>query len=121
MFYRSLADAVMVIHFAFILYVVFGGLLLFRWPKTVWTHLPVVAWGALISFFGWTCPLTPLENNLRHAAGQAGFEGGFVTHYIMPIVYPPGLTQELGLWLGLGVLAINATAYTLFLRRKSNQ
>ena len=83
-----LADLVVVLHFLFVLFVVFGGLLALRWPKVVYLHLPVAIYGVLIEFVGWECPLTPLEKELRENAGQAGYEGGFVEHYILPVLYP---------------------------------
>ena len=107
------ADLVVVLHLAFILFVVAGGLLVLRWPRLAWAHLPVVAWGAGIELIGWICPLTPLENALRRAAGQAGYAGGFIEHYLMPLIYPAGLTREIQLALGLFVLVVNLAIYTV--------
>jgi uncharacterized protein DUF2784 len=113
------ADVVVVIHFAFIAFVVAGGLLVLRWPRLAWVHLPVVAWGAGIELIGWVCPLTPLENALRRAAGEAGYSGGFVEHYLLPLIYPAGLTREIQLALGLFVLVMNTTIYgVITLRRR---
>lgn len=112
-----LADAVLLLHLAFILFVVLGGFLAWRWPRLAWLHLPAAAWGALIEFGGWPCPLTPLENHLRALAGEAGYRGGFVEHYLLPLVYPEALTRELQIALGLGVVAINLAAYALGRRR----
>ncbi|MGH7457752.1 MAG: DUF2784 domain-containing protein [Longimicrobiaceae bacterium] len=116
--YHLLADFTVVLHFGFVLFVVLGGLLLLRWPRVAWLHLPAVAWGALIEFAGWLCPLTPLENRFRRLAGERGYEGGFVEHYLTSILYPSGLTRELQLWLGAGVLLLNAAIYALLWRRR---
>jgi hypothetical protein len=115
--YRFLADAVVVLHFAFVLFVVAGGLLVLRRPRLALVHLPVAAYGALIEFVGWICPLTPLEKWLRRAAGEAGYAGGFVEHYILPVLYPRGLTREVQLTLGALVLAVNLAIYLLVWRR----
>ena len=116
---RFLADVIVLVHLAFILFVAVGGLLVLRWPKLAWAHLPAVVWGALIELAGWICPLTPLENRLRGAAGEAAFAGGFIDRYIMPIVYPAGLTRGMQLTLGTIVIAVNLVVYgSLVLRRK---
>jgi hypothetical protein len=109
--YRFLADAVVVIHFCFVLFVVLGGLLVLRWRRLMWLHLPCAAWGALIEFGGWICPLTPLENHLRALGRQPGYAGGFVEHYIVAIMYPAGLTRWMQLALGFFVLAVNGFVY----------
>ncbi|HZM00542.1 MAG TPA: DUF2784 domain-containing protein [Planctomycetota bacterium] len=114
---RALADAVVVVHFAFVAFVVCGGFLALAWPRLAWIHVPVALWGAAIEFGGWICPLTPLENRLRQAAGEAGYSGGFVEHYLLPTLYPEGLTRGHQLGLGAVVLAINAVAYALLVRR----
>ena len=116
---RTLADLVLVVHAAFIVFVVVGALAVWRWPALVWLHVPAVFWGVLLELRGWTCPLTPLENALRKAGGEAGYAGGFVDHYLSPIVYPPGLTPGIQVALGVGVLALNAGAYFLLWRRRS--
>lgn len=108
---RVAADLVVAAHFAFIVFVVVGGFLTWRWPRLAWIHVPVAAWGALIEFAGWICPLTPLENALRRAAGDAGYTGGFIEHYLIPVIYPAGLTRGLQLALGAAVLVLNAAAY----------
>lgn len=105
------ADFVVLLHFTFILFVVLGGLLLLKWPRLVWIHLPAVAWGVLIEFTGWICPLTPLENWLRLAGGAGGYSGGFVEQYILALIYPAGLTREVQFFLGLGVLIVNMAVY----------
>lgn len=112
------ADAVVALHFAFVVFVVLGGLLALRWPRIIWLHGPAVIWGALIEFNGWICPLTPLENRLRRAAGEAGYQGDFVAHYILPVLYPNGLTRTDQLVLGGLALAINVAIYTLVAVRR---
>ena len=111
MIYLALADAVLFLHFAFILFVVLGGLLVLWRRRLIWLHLPVVIWGALIEFAGWICPLTPLESWLREQGGDRGFSGGFINHYLGTLIYPEGLTRELQWLLGALVLAINAAIY----------
>ncbi len=111
MIWGVLAEAVVVLHFCFVLFVLFGGALALRWPKVAWGHLPAAAWGALISFAGWVCPLTPLEKWLRREGGAAGYEGGFVEHYILPVLYPRGLTPGIQIVLGLIVIVLNLLVY----------
>ena len=118
MLYRVLADLVLVTHFLFIAFVVAGGFAAVRWPRLAWAHVPCFAWGALIEFAGWICPLTPLEVRLRIASGQAGYSGGFIERYLLPIIYPGTLNREIQIWLGLSVLALNAVAYAWLLRRR---
>ncbi len=118
MLYQALADAVLVLHLLFILFVVGGGFLLLRWPKLVWVHLPAALWGAAISFAGWICPLTPLENALRRAAGDVGYGGGFIEHYLLPAIYPAHLTSHIQTSLGLAVVVINLLIYAWVWRRK---
>ncbi len=117
MLYRALADLVLVVHFAFVLFVVFGGLLALRWPRLAWVHIPVALYGALIEFVGFICPLTPLEVWLRRLGGEAGYDGGFIERYITAALYPTGLTREIQLALGLGVLVLNAIVYAFVWRR----
>jgi hypothetical protein len=117
MIWRALADAVLVAHLAFILFVVLGGLLVLRWPRLAWLHLPVVLWGAAIEFFGWICPLTPLEKWLRVAGGESGYPGGFIAHYLLPLIYPAGLTRNVQLVLGSLVMAVNLVVYVALWRR----
>jgi Protein of Unknown function (DUF2784) len=118
---RLAADAVVLFHLGFILFVVLGGLLALRWRKVVWVHVPAAVWGAFIEFSGWICPLTPLENWLRAAAGSPGFSGGFIDHYVMPVVYPAGLTRGLQVVLGAAVAAVNAGVYGVLLVRRLRQ
>lgn len=117
MAYKLLADFVFLVHFLFVLFVVLGGMLVWRMPKLAWLHLPAVAWGALIEFGGWICPLTPWEQSLRLLAGEQGYTGGFVEYYLLPILYPDGLTRNIQILLGVIVLLINGVAYALILRR----
>ena len=119
MIYSILADAVLALHFGFILFVVLGGLLVLRWPRAAWLHVPCAVWGLLIELFGWVCPLTPLENSLRRAAGEAGYAGGFIETYLLPLVYPGGLTREMQLMLAALVVVVNATVYLFVWRRRT--
>ncbi|WP_444633309.1 DUF2784 domain-containing protein [Cupriavidus oxalaticus] len=112
-----LADLVVIVHGLFIVFVVAGGLLVLRWPRLAWVHLPAAVWGVLIEWSGWICPLTPLENALRRAAGEAGYSGGFVERYLLPLIYPAGLTPAVQLWLGLVVLVVNVAVYAVWWRR----
>jgi len=117
MLYRLLADAVLLFHLAFILFVVLGAFLVWRFPRLIWLHLPAVAWAALIEIIGFVCPLTPLENHLRRLSGETGYQGGFIEHYLLPIIYPHGLTHGVQIGLGIAVIAINVVAYALLRRR----
>ena len=112
------ADFVVVAHSLFVLFVMFGGLLVLRWWRVFYLHLPAVACGAFIEFAGGICPLTPLENSLRSSAGQAGYQGGFVEHYILPVLYPAGLTRNTQVVLGTIVIAINLVIYSLIVARR---
>jgi hypothetical protein len=118
MIYRLLADFVVIIHVGFVLFVVLGGFLLRRWPKLVYAHVPAAVWGVLIEIAGWVCPLTPLENSLRARGGQARYEGDFIEHYILPVLYPHGIHRITQLLLGVIALAINAVAYALYVRER---
>jgi Protein of Unknown function (DUF2784) len=118
MAYRILADLVVGLHALFVLFVVAGGVLALRWPWAAAVHLPAAVWGALIEFQGWICPLTPLENSLRASAGQAGYSGGFIEHYLLPAIYPSALTRTMQLVLGLIVVGVNVVVYWLVLRRR---
>jgi len=119
MLYRGLADLVLLAHLAFVLFVVLGGLFVLRWRRVAWVHVPVALYGAAIEFLGFICPLTPLEVRLRRLGGEAGYEGGFVEHYVTAALYPAGLTRELQLGLGVGVLVLNAVVYGLVVRRRT--
>ncbi len=111
------ADAIVLLHFAFILFVLFGAWCVLRWKWMVWLHLPAVLWGASVEFFGWICPLTPLELSLREMAGQQRYSGGFVENYVMPVIYPAALTPTIQLWLGVFVVLLNLAIYTFVFAR----
>jgi hypothetical protein len=117
--YRILADLVVGLHTLFVAFVMVGGLLALRWPWVVAGHLPAAVWGALIEFRGWICPLTPLEKSLRAAAGDAGYQGGFIEHYLLPVLYPQGLTREVQVAMGFAVVAVNLVIYLILLRRRT--
>src|SRR5688572_15124816 len=101
-----------------VLFVVLGALLVLRWPKVMWVHLPMLAWGVYIEFSGNICPLTPLENALRERGGQAGYEGGFIEHYIVAALCPEGLTREIRVWLGIAAMLPNLLAYGWILMKR---
>ncbi len=111
--YALLADLTLILHAIFILFVVFGGALAFWRPGFAWLHIPCAVWGVVIELRGWICPLTYLENDLRITAEGGGYTGGFIDHYLVPLVYPPGLTPGTQVLLGLAVLLINVFIYTL--------
>jgi Protein of Unknown function (DUF2784) len=117
MWYRTSADLVVMIHLLFICFIVGGVFLTWRWPWIIWVHIPAVVYGALIEFAGFSCPLTVLENDLRVRAGEAGYSGGFIEHYVVRVIYPPGLTREMQIGLGLLVLLVALLGYWSFLRR----
>ena len=114
MIYRILADITMSVHFAFILFVLFGGLCAFWWPRIIWVHVPAAIWGAAVMLFGWTCPLTPLERYLRIQSGAEGYDSSFIEHYIVPILYPSGLTREIQIALGIGAVVIVGATYAWY-------
>ena len=105
------AIVIAALHLAFIAFVIFGGFLVLRWPRLLWVHLPAAVWGVLIEWFSWYCPLTKWENHFLQQAGRAGYSGGFVAHYIMPVIYPAGLTRGLEIAIGAFVLVLNAGIY----------
>ena len=109
--FRLLADLVLVVHFLFILFVVGGAFLVLRWRGWVWLHAPAALWGAWIEFSAGVCPLTPLEKRLRAAAGQETYDTGFVEHYLLPLVYPAGMTRGVQLALGVAVVVLNLAVY----------
>ncbi|MGH7527491.1 MAG: DUF2784 domain-containing protein, partial [Gemmatimonadales bacterium] len=109
--YNLLADLVVALHFLFVLFVVLGGLLVLRWSWMAWAHLPAALWGVLIEFAGWICPLTPLEKWLRSQGDGAEYRGGFIEHYVLPVLYPSALTREIQIILGAMVLAVNLFIY----------
>ena len=108
-----LADTVVLLHLAFVVFAIAGGLLVVRWRWVAWLHVPALAWALLVEAMGWICPLTPLENRLRAAAGEAGYRGDFVAHYLLPVLYPPQLTRELQWLLAAVLLGLNLGAYWL--------
>jgi len=105
------ADIIVLVHLAFIVFAALGGFLVNKWPKIAFLHLPCAVWGVLIAFGGWICPLTPLEMHFRQMAGQAGYGGGFIDHYVMPIIYPAGLTRGMQIAFGVLILAVNLWVY----------
>jgi hypothetical protein len=115
--YRIAADGLVLFHLSFILFVLFGGLLVLKWHRVAWLHLPAATWGVMVEVLHLTCPLTYWENLMRHAAGQTEYAGGFIEHYVWPIIYPAGLTPQIQLVLGSVVLAINLLVYGRLIRR----
>ena len=111
MLYQISADLIVVLHFSFVLFVLFGGFLLIKWPRLMWLHLPSVAWGIFVEFSGWICPLTPLENWLRAQAGEATYAGDFIVRSLSSILYPDALTHEIQLILGTALLIVNLAIY----------
>jgi hypothetical protein len=116
-----LADTLVLIHLLFVVFVMTGGFLLRRWPKLIWPHLPAVLWGAYIEFSGRICPLTPLENQLRASAGETGYRGSFVEHYLLPVLYPDHLTAPIQWMLGVSVVIVNLVAYGLAYRDRARK
>ena len=112
-----IADSLVVLHLTFIIFVIFGGFLTLKWRRLAFVHPLAALWGALIEFSGWICPLTPLEQKLRQGGGTAGYSTTFIEHYLLPVIYPAGLTRELQIYFGFSVVAINAVAYSLLIRR----
>lgn len=117
MLYSFLADAVLVLHLAFIVFVVAGGMLVLRVPRLALVHLPLAGWGVWVELAGWACPLTYAENYFMRRAGEGGYAGGFIEHYLLPVIYPTALTRPLQLGLAAGLLAVNVVAYALLVRR----
>ncbi len=115
--YRLLADAVVLVHAAFVAFVILGGFLALRWRRIIWAHIPAAIWGVLIEYAGWICPLTPLEHSLRARAGEAAYSGDFIDHYVLRALYPSGLTPRVQLVLGSFALAVNFVAYALLIRQ----
>ena len=115
--YRLLADLLVAVHLLYVVFVVLGGLLVLRWPRLTWMHVPAAAWGAFVELTGRVCPLTPLENSWREAAGRQGYQGDFIAHYLVPVLYPPGLTPSIQLALGVAVILANGLIYAFVWRR----
>jgi len=118
MIWSAIADALVVVHFAFTAFVIFGGFLTWRWPRLALAHLPALAWGCWIEVSHSICPLTPLENHWRHLAGEAGYRGGFLAHYLVRVLYPPGLTWQIQQELAVLLITINVVAYAGLIRRR---
>jgi len=119
--YQILADSVVLVHLVFVAFALFGGLLVLRWKRVLWVHVPAALWAALVEFAGWYCPLTPLENWLRARAGEAGYREGFIEHYILPVLYPAELTVGMQIFLGCAVVGINALIYWRVYRARRAQ
>lgn len=118
--YPLLADLVLIVHLAFVVFVLFGGLLVLKWRWIAWLHLPAAVWGAVVEFTGWICPLTPLENWLRAQGGEASYRSDFIAQYLLPLLYPEGLTHNVQLLLGTGVVVVNAAVYVWLWRRQTH-
>jgi hypothetical protein len=118
MLYSALAELVLVLHAMFIVFVLFGGLLALRWRRLPWLHQPCVLWSIVVELSGWICPLTPLENHFRQAAGARGYSGGFIEHYLLPLVYPPGLTPGVQALFAAIVAGVNIAVYGLWWRKR---
>ncbi|MEA3404445.1 MAG: DUF2784 domain-containing protein [Pseudomonadota bacterium] len=116
--YQLAADFIVLIHFAFIAFVLAGGLLAFKWRWLVWLHIPAVIWGSLIVMVGWICPLSPLEYWLRQLGAGEAYSDSFIDHYLTPVIYPAGFTDEMKIAMGIIVLVINVVVYTIFLVRR---
>jgi len=116
--YHALADLVLVIHALFIIFVILGGLLVLHWRVIIWPHLPAVAWAVLLEVFGWLCPLTPLEQWLRRAAGTASYSGSFIEHYLVPFIYPAWLTRTAQLYIAAALIIINILVYWFVFRQR---
>jgi len=117
MIWSLLADSLVILHFAFTAFVIFGGFLTWRWRRIAFLHLPALAWGCWVEVSHSICPLTPLENHFRHLGGEAGYRGGFLAHYLVRVLYPPGLTWHIQWELAAALIAINILAYWGFVRR----
>ena len=117
MWYRVAADLVLVVHLLFIGFVVGGAFLAWRWPRLIWAHLPAMVYGALIEFVGFTCPLTPLQNYLLRRGAETGYQRGFISHYLIQLIYPAGLTRAIQIGLGVFVVLVAAAGYAGYLRR----
>ena len=114
---RLAADTVVALHLAFVVFAAIGGMLAWRRLAYAWFHLPALVWAAYVEFSGTICPLTPLENRLRGSAGEAGYAGSFVDHYVMPVLYPVGLTPDAQKWIGAALVALNVAIYAVALAR----
>ena len=115
---HALADLLLVAHLAFVVFVVAGGLLVLRWPRAAWVHLPAALWGVTVEWVGWICPLTPLEVRLRQAAGEQASGSDFIARTVLPLLYPEGLTRSAQLVLGAIALAMNIAVYSVVIRHR---
>jgi len=120
MIYRALADFVLLLHMAFVLFAALGGVLAFKWRRVAWFHIPAALWATLIELVGWECPLTPLENWLRRKGGEAGYQTGFIERYLLPLIYPAPVSRTLHVVLGLLVLCVNLAIYWRLWRRSAS-
>lgn len=114
MSYYIAADFIVFLHFIFIVFVIAGGVLVFKWRWLIWLHIPAAIWGALVVMTGWICPLTPIENRLRQAGGDQAYASSFIEHYLVPVIYPSDLSREMFIALGIGVIVINVIVYTVW-------
>ena len=121
MIYNLLADAVLLLHLSFVVFVVAGGLLVIKWFRLAWLHIPAVCWAIWIEYSGSICPLTPLEQSLRRQAGEASYAGGFIAHYLEPVLYPADLPREMQWWLAALLLGVNVSVYLLAFRTWRNR
>jgi hypothetical protein len=117
--YRAIADLVVILHMAFVLFAALGGFLAFKWPRVAWFHIPAALWAAIIEIAGWECPLTPLENWLRHMSGEAGYQNSFIERYLLPVIYPGSVTRSLHIALGMLVMGVNLAIYWMVWSRTS--
>lgn len=115
--YHLLADAIVIIHFLFIIFIIGGGLLVISWPRVAFFHLPAAIWGAAVEIFGWICPLTPLENRFRCLAGENSYSGDFIVQYMIPVIYPENLTTSVQKILGALVIVVNIIFYLIAIRK----
>jgi len=116
-----LAESLVLLHFCFILFVLLGGLLALKWPRVIWCHLPAVVWGVIVETLGLICPLTPLENRYRVLAGQEGYAEDFVSHHLLPIIYPANLNVDLQLVLAGSVVILNSVVYFFVIRKRGRK
>lgn len=112
-----LADTALLLHLTFVVFVIFGALFAFHHPRIAWIHIPMVLWSVVVNLMHWPCPLTPLEKYFRAQAGQAGYEGGFIAHYLVPLIYPQGMSYDVGVMIGFGVFFGNVVIYGLVIYR----
>ena len=119
--YNVFTNAIVLTHFLFIAFVVCGGLLVIRWPRIAFVHLPAAIWGAVVEIFGWICPLTPLENHFRLLAGESSYSGDFISRYLIPLIYPENLTTSIQQFLGGLVVAVNIIIYTIAIQKRRSR